>query len=171
MTEIATTSRFVPATRLPESFTSAFEDLYTHAYRAAYRLIGIHQDSEDVAEEACAQACLRWDRLTRDGAADPWVILSTTHLAIDQYRERARTRAREGVPGLAQTLDRRRVELHRALDQLTPRLRDVVVLRYVVDLSEADTAAALGCTTDTVKSQGARGLALLRYALGEDDAP
>ena len=124
MTEIATTSRFVPATRLPESFTSAFEDLYTHAYRAAYRLIGIHQDSEDVAEEACAQACLRW-----------------------------------------------RVELHHALDQLTPRLRDVVVLRYVVDLSEADTAAALGCTTDTVKSQGARGLALLRYALGEDDAP
>ncbi|HEY7045554.1 MAG TPA: sigma-70 family RNA polymerase sigma factor, partial [Nocardioidaceae bacterium] len=49
-----------------------------------------------------------------------------------------------------------------ALSELTRRQRATVVLRYYFDLSEAETAAALGCSEGTVKSQAARGLARLR---------
>jgi RNA polymerase sigma-70 factor (sigma-E family) len=170
--EAGTRGRLLPAARLPDTFSSAFTDLYERAYRAAYRLLGNHQESEDVAQEACARACLRWDRLTRRGAPEPWVVRVATNLAIDQYRERRRAQRRQGaIPGWAQALDARRIDLHRALDELTPRQREVVVLRYVVDLSEADTAAALGCAPGTVKSHATRGLAALRAALGEEDAP
>ena len=155
--------------RLPETFTAAFAGLYAGAFRAAYRLLGNRQEAEDVAQEACARACLRWNRLTRRGNPEPWVVRVATNLAIDQYRRRRLARTREHVvPGLVEAVDARRIDLHRALDQLTRRQRDVVVLRYVVDLSEADTAAALGCAPGTVKSHATRGLAALRAAMGEE---
>ena len=49
-----------------------------------------------------------------------------------------------------------------ALGRLGPRQRAVIVLRYWLDLSEAETAAALNCSVGTVKSQASRGLAALR---------
>jgi RNA polymerase sigma factor (sigma-70 family) len=55
-----------------------------------------------------------------------------------------------------------------ALEALPPRMRAVIVLRYYEDLSEADTAAALGCSTGSVKSQASRGLARLRVELSPD---
>ena len=172
VTEVGTAGAPAAAAPLPESFGAAFDDLYTSAYRSAYRLLGNHQEAEDVAQEACARACVRWNRLTRRGSPVPWVVRVATNLAIDQYRLRQRTQSREHiVPGLVHAVDGRRVDLHRALEQLSPRQREVVVLRYVADLSELETAAALGCAPGTVKSHATRGLAALRAALGEEDAP
>lgn len=57
--------------------------------------------------------------------------------------------------------DQRQV-LFAALATLPARQRAVVVLRYWEDLSEAQVAAALGCSAGTVKSQAAKGLAKLR---------
>lgn len=51
-----------------------------------------------------------------------------------------------------------------ALAALGPRQRAVVVLRYWLDLTEAETAAALGCSVGTVKSQASRALARLRQS-------
>ncbi len=166
-------ARPATAERLPETFTAAFAGLYADAYRAAYRLLGDRADAEDAAQEACARACMRWNRLGRGESAAPWVVRVATNLAIDQYRRRRRVAAHTGSdPDVAVSpTDARRVDLHRALAQLTRRQRDVVVLRYVVDLSEAQTALALGCAPGTVKSHATRGLAALRSALGEEDAP
>ena len=171
--EVGITGRGVAQARLPESFTAAFAGLYSSAFDAAYRLLGNRQEAEDVAQEACARACVRWNRLTRNGDIPrPWVVRVATNLAIDHYRRRRRALANEGVaPRPVEAVDARRVDLYRALDQLTRRQRDVVVLRYVVDLSEADTAAALGCAPGTVKSHATRGLAALRAALGEEGTP
>lgn len=58
-----------------------------------------------------------------------------------------------------------RDELVTALGQLPPRQRAVLVLRYFLDLSEAETSRALGCTPGTVKSTAAKALARLRTHL------
>ena len=53
-----------------------------------------------------------------------------------------------------------------ALRKLPRRQREVVVLRYLADFSEADVAVALGCSVGTVKSQASRGLSALRNHFG-----
>jgi RNA polymerase sigma factor (sigma-70 family) len=57
-------------------------------------------------------------------------------------------------------------QLLRALAALPPRQRSVLVLRYFLDLPEAEVAAALKCSLGTVKSSAARGLARLEQTLG-----
>jgi RNA polymerase sigma factor (sigma-70 family) len=59
-----------------------------------------------------------------------------------------------------------RVTLAEALRELPPRQRDAVVLRYLVDMSEADVANALGVAPGTVKSHLNRAVTRLRTALG-----
>ena len=160
------TSRAVPA-----SFADDYPDLYVAAFRAAYRLLGSRSEAEDVAQEACARAFARWPQLVRRESATPWVVRVASNLAIDSWRRRQRRE--HGAPAVESVTtpgDDRRIDLHRALDTLPRRQRDVVVLRYVVDLSEADTATALGCAPGTVKSHANRGLAALRQALGEETA-
>jgi hypothetical protein len=53
-----------------------------------------------------------------------------------------------------------------ALSNMAPRQQEVLVLRYLHDLSVEETAEELGLSTGTVKSQSARGLATLRRRLG-----
>src|SRR5271154_6904136 len=87
------TTRPAAAERLPETFTAAFAGLYADAYRAAFRLLGNRAEAEDVAQEACARACMRWNRLARHENAAPWVVRVATNLAIDQYRRQQRAHA------------------------------------------------------------------------------
>ena len=58
--------------------------------------------------------------------------------------------------------------LWRELQQLPPRQRAALVLRFYEDLSEAQTAAAMGCAVGTVKSQVSQGLKRLREQVGVD---
>ncbi|MEV4315810.1 SigE family RNA polymerase sigma factor [Actinocrispum sp. NPDC049592] len=62
-----------------------------------------------------------------------------------------------------------RDQVVRALSELPERMRAVLVLRFFDDLSEADTARALGCGAGTVKSQTSRGLARLRELLADEN--
>ena len=66
--------------------------------------------------------------------------------------------------------DGQRVDLHRALDTLSRRQREVIVLRFLADLPEADVAKALGCSVGSVKQHASRGLAALRTTMAVDDA-
>jgi RNA polymerase sigma factor (sigma-70 family) len=87
----------------------------------------------------------------------------TTNLAFDRFR-RLRTAAKFGRPVAATTIeaDDRHLDLHRALAKLPKRQREVIALRYLADLTEAQIAAELGCSPGTVKSHAARGLHALR---------
>jgi RNA polymerase sigma factor (sigma-70 family) len=61
------------------------------------------------------------------------------------------------------------IALRQAVAKLSKRQREVVVLRYIMDLSERETADALGCSTGSVKQHASRGLAALRRRLTDED--
>jgi RNA polymerase sigma-70 factor (sigma-E family) len=153
---------------LVRAAAARFEDeyslLFAAAYRIAYRLLGDRGDAEDVAQEACARAYSRWSSV-RDYAR-PWCIRVAGNLALDRLRAAERAR-RHGDDTPRPALDESattatRLDLHRALDALPSRQRQVVILRYLGDLSERQTADVLGVSVGSVKTHGSRGLARLR---------
>jgi RNA polymerase sigma factor (sigma-70 family) len=90
----------------------------------------------------------------------------SSNLAIDRLRHARRARTREVTVGLVELQpDPARIDLHRALDRLPRRQRDIVVLRHLADLSEAEVAALMGCSVGTVKSNASRARTALREVL------
>jgi len=151
-------------------YDAAFAGLAAVAHRVAYRLLGDRGDAEEIAQEALARAYARWGRV--EGHAEAWVARVAANLALDDHRRRSRVRRHaEGAPaGPGADPDRTeglvsRLELVAGLRALPRRQREVVVLRYLADASEADTAALLGCTPGTVKQHASRGLAALRLTV------
>jgi RNA polymerase sigma factor (sigma-70 family) len=94
------------------------------------------------------------------------VIAVAGNLAVDQLRRQQRKAAggRNQPAGPIETVELR-VDLQRALAQLPRRHRQVAILRYFSDLSEADIASELGCSPGTVKQHASRALARLRRIL------
>lgn len=162
MMEVMQLSRRV----VPEAgFEEAFRDLYPRALRLAERMLGNRAAAEDIAAETMARALLRWDRLDPDRVAG-WVLRVAANQAIDLMRRKGRTM----TPGVVDLEDAttERLALAAALKRLPRRQRESIVLRYLSDLSEADTAAALGISPGSVKTHVHRGLGSLRAELGHD---
>ena len=146
--------------------------------RTAYLLAGDWDRAEDVVQDTLTNLYLHWWRASHATSVDAYVrrVLVNAYLA-ERRRPWRRERSTDQVPETAYAdtsgSSHDRDTLRRALATLGPSQRAVVVLRYWDDLSVAETAAALGCSTGNVKSQAARGLAHLREALGRDtvDSP
>jgi RNA polymerase sigma-70 factor (sigma-E family) len=133
--------------------------------RTAALLAGSRADGEDLLQSALERLLRQWRRI--DGDPENYVRRTLYNLAADGWR-RQRVRQRHAVlfepappadPAMAVDL---RDAVIRVLVRLPPRQRAVLVLRYFEELSEAETAEALGCSVGTVKSATARGLARLR---------
>jgi RNA polymerase sigma-70 factor (sigma-E family) len=145
------------------TFEEAFDGLYARAYGVAFQLIGSRPEAEDIAQETLARAYVRWTSV-RDYAG-PWAVRVAGNLSIASWRRSSRSarflaRADHTPTADAPTADR--VDLHRALSRLSKRQREVVVLRYLGDLAEAEVARVLGCSAGSVKQHASRGLAALR---------
>jgi RNA polymerase sigma-70 factor (ECF subfamily) len=145
-------------------FEEQFERLYTRAYGVAYQLLGRRPEAEDVAQETLARCFVHWRKVR--GYAEAWVVRVAGNLAIDAWRRHHRTDGSfdDASASAARTPgpDPQRVDLHRALSHLSRRQRDVLVLRFLADLPEAEVARALGCSVGAVKQHASRGLAALR---------
>jgi RNA polymerase sigma-70 factor (ECF subfamily) len=154
--------------RLDRTFEDEFGLLFRAAYRVAYRISGSREDAADCAQEACARAYTDWKRLIRRGDVTPWVIRVSGNLAIDRWRKLQRARRIPAVRDVdAPSSDR--LDLARALDALPRRQREVVVLRYIADMTEVAVAGALGCSLGTVKTHASRALVALRQTLGSGE--
>ena len=147
---------------LANGFEEAFDPMRRSAYRAAYRLLGERAAAEDVAAEALARAYARWSSVVDH--AEPWVVTVATNLALDVGRRRATATSRQAmlIDEAAADQVECRLDLQAALRALPRRQREVVVLRFLGDLSEKATATALAVDIGTVKSHTARALARLR---------
>ena len=138
-------------------------------YRTAYLLTGGREEAEDLLQSALARTCVRWDRIRDKRAADAYVRKAMLNQMSRQWRTRGRELPTDELPdsGHAGGLDVRadHLDLWREIRKLPPRMRATLVLRYVEDLSEAATAAELGCSVGAVKSQTHHAIKRLRAAL------
>jgi len=148
-------------------FAAEFDVMYGVAYRASFAVLGVRAEAEDCAQEALARALVRWDKV--EPYAPAWVARVSINLALDAIRSRRRAErlGRVAPTAIEETeVAERRRDLAVALAALPKRQREAIVLRYLVDLPEAEAAGAMGCTVGTVKSTVARGLDRLQTELG-----
>jgi len=143
-----------------DDFRDRFDACFLVAYQSSYRILGDRGDAEDVAQEALTRACARWRKI--NSYAEPWLARVATNLALDAVRKRFR-QSTSGMssPLLADGADER-LDLANAVANLPRRQREVVALRYVADLSEAEVARLLHCSVGAIKQHAHRGLTALR---------
>lgn len=162
-----------------EDFRLFVEAHWLALVRSAYLILGDHGTAEDLVQQTLASVYRHWDRRVRDGAPLAYVRKAMVNHAISNGRRR---RFREtsldaspatadhavavGMRGMGEHDAYREVDdrdlVLRALRDLPPQMRAVVVLRYFDDLSEAATADLLGISVGSVKSHTSRGLQRLR---------
>jgi RNA polymerase sigma-70 factor (sigma-E family) len=137
--------------------------------RTAYLLCGDWDQASDHVQEGLIRVYVAWPRLTRAGREHAYARRAVVSAFLDHARRRSSSEVPaepdRDVPSgqdVAESVALR-AALMSALAELPPRQRACVVLRYFDDLSVADTAAVLGCSEGTVKSQTSRALASLRF--------
>ncbi|HEY0698217.1 MAG TPA: SigE family RNA polymerase sigma factor, partial [Micromonospora sp.] len=146
--------------------------------RAAYLMCGDWHWADDLTQAAFIRLAAAWHRVRDPLALDAYVrtCLVRVYLAETRRVWRRREQSSADPPETSDGADApedvaRRIVFARALRQLPPRQRVTLVCRFYQELDVAETAAVLGCSEGTVKSQTARGLAALRRVLTELDFP
>lgn len=139
----------------------------TPLHQSAYLLVGDWHVADDVVQDTLIKAYTHWKRVRQADNPEAYV----RRILINEVRGRWRRRDRTvpvaefaDEPSVADHTDAfaRREALVKALVTLPLRQRATIVLRYLEGLSERETAAALGCSEGTVKSQSSRALASLK---------
>ncbi len=152
-----------------EALSRLFEAHYADMVRLAFYLTGSWAVAEDLAQEAFVRLWRRWGGLRDRHAALGYLRTTVVNLSRSTVRRRLLElrhqqtifEERHGAEPVA------RLDVARALAALPTRKRACVVLRHLVDLSVEETAAVLGISTGSVKSQTHKGLRLLEAALSE----
>jgi RNA polymerase sigma-70 factor (sigma-E family) len=141
--------------------------------RTAYLIVGDLGEAEDLVQETLFEVARRWPRVRRMEHPNAYARRILVNRAVGGAQRRARRRQElaagvppeRALPAFAGAEIAEHDELIAALAALPPRQRAVIVLRYFLDLPEAEVAAALKCSLGTVKSTASRGLARLERAL------
>src|SRR5688500_2978051 len=174
MTDLVTAAR--------DGDREAFDELVrvTHAdtYTLAYRLTGDEEDARDVVQEAYLRAFRGLKRFRGDAQFSTWMYRITANAAATHTGRRAKHRHEqldegdtvgEDHPGrdpvLSAEADDLRNQLTAALDDLPPKLRQVVVLRDIYDLPHEAIAAELGISETAAKVRLHRARKKLRDSL------
>jgi len=137
-------------------------------------------DAEDLLQTVLERAYRRWRRICRSGDPAPYVRQMLVNASVDRWRllrrrpeqpldadDRTTPAGFCGPDRSASSADQDL--LRHALAGLPAGQRAVLVLRYYEDLTEAQTAAVLGCSVGSVKTQTSRALVKLRGIVGTAD--
>lgn len=148
------------------------------AFRTAYLITRSAADAEDAAQDAFVKAYYALERFRTEGSFRPWIIRIVSNEAKNRIRSARRRESLalraawdrpsgDAAPSPeAAAVDREtRAELLQALGDLKEGDRLIIAYRYLLQLSEAETAAALDIRPGTVKSRLSRALARLRDRL------
>ena len=157
-------------------FAAFVADHQVQLGRLGWALTGDAQLGEDLVQAALTRLWRRWEAVSRSG--DPGAYLHRIMINLWSSWRGRRFRSAEFVvadppmtaPGTRwddQASDR--VDVDRWLNSVPPRQRAALVLRFLLDLSVEETAARLGCSPGTVKSQTSKGLQAMRAAMSSDN--
>lgn len=154
------------------------------SFRTAYLIARNGADAEDATQDAFVKAYYALDRFRSAEPFRPWILRIVSNEARNRRRSAGRRERlalrvveRRGPgdaapsPDAAAIAQETRRTLVAALEMLPKRDREVIACRYLLELSEAETATTLGIRPGTVKSRLSRGLARLRRELPEGFAP
>jgi RNA polymerase sigma-70 factor (sigma-E family) len=151
-----------------------FAAFVTARYRALVRtgllLTGDDGHAEDLAQSALIKTYLAWGRIREPAKAEAFARTTLVRLALRARQRRWTGEVATGyLPESSATGDGTGptdlvLDVRKALARLPADQRAVIVLRYLDDQSEAQTARLLGISPGTVKSRASRGLASLRQA-------
>ena len=142
-------------------------------------LWGAGAEADDVVQEAFVKAYAALGRFREEGNFRAWLLSIVHNETRNALRGRGRRAARDELAGFpaaelrvdpeVETLSSaRREELLARVRALPPQLREVVASRYLLELSEAETAAVLAIPAGTVKSRLHRALSILREEVSHD---
>lgn len=174
-------------TRAQAGDLEAYEFLVARHTAAAHRtavLLGAGSDAEDVIQEAFVKGYRKLDRYRGESSFRSWLLAIVANETRNLHRTRERRnglvlRAARVEPGAEIVEDdavdavlagERRAALVRALRSLPSRDREVIVCRYLLELSEEETVTMLGWPRGTVKSRTSRALVKLRGLLAVEEA-
>jgi RNA polymerase sigma-70 factor (ECF subfamily) len=147
---------------------STFERFYERERDRVYRIVTVAMPSGDAAEataEAFVRAFVRWRSIRAHPNAVGWVVTTALNYQRSRWRRRAVSATSAGTaPPPEEPLD---PVIVRALRALPERQREVVVLRFLCDLSTEQTASLLGIATGTVTAHVHRSVTALREALSD----
>jgi RNA polymerase sigma factor (sigma-70 family) len=167
--------------------TAAYEEIVQRyqgiAFRVAYVIAGSAADAEEAAQDGFVKAFRALGRFRPGAPFRPWLLQIVANEARNRRRSAVRreslalrTAAEHASgeaapsPEAAVLVAERRETLLRALEALRAEDRDVISCRYLLELSEEETAATLGLRRGTVKSRTSRALARLREHLEAERA-
>ena len=160
-----------------ESLTALYSAHYRGLVRLAAYLTGDRDSAEEVVQDAYVKVLGRWGGLRDLDKGEAYLRQTVVNLSRSRLRHRGVVERHAPAPlpdaasaeaGALTRLDRSAVVA--ALAGLPRRQREALVLRYYADLSEAQTAHAMGISAGAVKSHTSRGMAALRHLLEEDPA-
>ena len=170
------------------AFEQLVETYRDQVYRIALRMCGNAADADEAAQEAFLAAWKGLPNFRGDSQFSTWLYQLTTHAAIDLMRREKRQIAAEAqdqarhpaedmtevsapdpAPGPQQQAERRETQeaVRDAILQLTPEYRQIVVLRFLEDLSYEEIGAALKLPSGTVKSRLNRAKSQLKDILSK----
>jgi RNA polymerase sigma-70 factor (sigma-E family) len=153
-----------------EEFREFARDRGWPLQQTAYLLCGDWHAAQDVVQETLIKAYRHWPRVKRAGNPDAYVRGILLNEVRDRWRRPekavpvAHFAAEPAVPDASDDIARRD-RLRQALLELPLQQRMTVVLRYLEDQTQVETAKLLGCSEGTVKSQSSRALGTLRTFL------
>lgn len=157
-----------------QAWTHLMQQHQESAFRLAYLLLGDAAEAEDVAQEAFIRAYTHLSKLDAERPFRPWLLRIVRNLAYNQHRtvkrylamaqrffqQRQLSQIESVAAQINQSDDAN--QLWQAVQRLKPKAQEVIYLRYFLDLSEQETAAALDIPRGTVKSRTNRAVKALK---------
>ena len=137
-------------------------------YGIAYSYLRNEEDTLEMLQEATCRAWMKRKSLKDSDRFTPWLIRILINCCMDELRRRKRkvpAEAQRFESGIMELASDRRMDMEQALDNVKPKYRQVLVLKYYQDMTLTEIADVLGRPEGTIKTWLNKGLNQLRVKL------